>query len=75
MGFLKAPKQDDTLLRQQEQDLAAQKKKEELRLATETSEVEKRKALIARGGTGRSLLIKTSTTGVPDQAKNLGATG
>jgi hypothetical protein len=70
-----APKQDTTLLKRQEADLDAQKQKEELRRATETSEVEKRKALISRGGTGRSLLVKTSTTGVPEAAKNLGATG
>lgn len=45
--------------------IAKQKQKEDLRLAEETSEVSKRRALIARGG-GRSLLIKTSPKGVPN---------
>ncbi len=50
---------------QQSELLAKQKQKEDLRLAEETSEVSKRRALTARGG-GRSLLIKTSPKGVPN---------
>lgn len=45
--------------------LEEQKRKEELRLAEESSEVAKRRALIQRKG-GRSLLIATSPKGVQD---------
>ncbi len=46
---------------------------ERRRLDKETSEVKKREALLKRGGAGRSLLIKTSPTGVPGGGHGAGA--
>ena len=61
MGDLLAPKQDEGLLNKQRAALEQQKKKETLRKAEAESEVARRK--VPAGG-GRSLLIKTSPTGV-----------
>lgn len=58
--------------KQQEQALGKQKQIEETRLAEEKSEIERRKALGARGAGGRSLLIATSQTGTNGQAQTLG---
>ena len=67
MGDLLAPKQDEGLLNKQRAQLKEQKRAEKLRKAEATSEVERRK--VTPGG-GRSLLIKTSPTGV--QSDTLG---
>lgn len=58
--------------RLQEEQIAKQKQAEDLRLAEEKSEVERRKAAGAAGRGGRSLLIQTSQTGVQGQAQTLG---
>ena len=48
-----------------------QRKKEQTRLAEADSDINRKKALMSRGGAGRSLLIKTSPTGTGN-ASNLG---
>jgi len=48
----------------QEEQIAAQRQKEEARLAEETDEVARRKALAKSGTAGRRSLIRTSETGV-----------
>ena len=48
----------------QEQQIAFQQQKEDLRLATSEDEVAKRKAIAKGKTTGRSLLTATSPTGV-----------
>ena len=59
--------------REAEARMAEQKQKEDLRLAEADSEIERKKQLMKSGGAGRSLLIKTSPTGVPAVgAENLG---
>ena len=57
--------------KQQTAELDKQKKIEQLRSAEETSEIEKRKNIAAKGGT-RSLLLATSETGTTGLAKKLG---
>ncbi len=68
MGIGK-PKQQ---VRRQEAKVDTQMSTEKRRLASETSEVKKKQALMKRGGAGRSLLIRTSPKGV--QTNGGGAT-
>lgn len=58
--------------RQQSEDLTRQRKREELKIAEEESEIAKRKALAKPGAGGRSLLVATSPTGT--KGTNLGGT-
>ena len=51
--------------------ISAQQTQERRRLATETSDVERRKALLTRGGAGRSLLIRKTKTGGPGTSGKL----
>ncbi len=57
----------------QEEQIKKQEQIESARLAEETSEVERRKAVAGRGGGGRSLLIATSPTGTARAATLGGA--
>ena len=57
--------------RQQQAELDKQKKLEQKRVAEETSEIERRKAIATRGGI-RSSLLATSETGTSGLAKKLG---
>lgn len=59
----KAPKVDNRAAKAQEEALAKQKQKEDLRLAEADDEVSRRKALAKSRAQGRSLLVATSETG------------
>ena len=55
----------------QRKEIAAQRQKSEARIADEKSEIERRKAVAAKGG-ARGSLLATSETGTAGLAKKLG---
>ena len=58
--------------KRQEAEIAAQRQKEEAKLAESEGEIARRKALAKSGGAGRKSLIRTSETGASGAREMLG---
>ncbi len=58
--------------KRQQAEIAAQRQKEDARLAESEGEIARRKAMAKSGASGRRSLIRTSETGLPGTRETLG---
>ena len=58
--------------KRQQAEIAAQRQKEDARLAESEGEIARRKAMAKSGTAGRRSLIRTSETGLPGTKETLG---